>query len=169
MANNPALTGGMVGVRVDDVSTTLEADVGSRVFGPNGIVYQYVLTVTAMNAQDAMAIDSAGNASALTKALVDKGYQVAAQPVLQSQVTYPIAAGTYLWAVISGLANVNCIAGSTASVTAVYTTASSGTMGTSSASQSQIRGIYFTASSGGATFATASKPAFLNMPQAYLF
>lgn len=174
MAANPAITGGMVGVRVDDVSATLEADLGSRVFGPNGIVYQYVTPVTAVNIYDALCIDGAGNASSITKTLVDLGYQIGSVPVMNTGVSSPIPASTtaapvYFWAVVSGVTNVNCIAGSTASVSKVYTTGSTGALGTASGSQSQIRGIIFTASSGGAGFATASKQAILNVPQSYLF
>ncbi len=167
MVNIPA-SGGIEGSRLNDVNDTQEAQLGSRVFGANGQVFVYVKAAETLALTDALCINPADfTVNKLTKALVDAGRLVASVPVLISQVTSITTTNPYFWACVAGVTDVNCITGSTASVSAVYTTGTAGALGTASGSQTQIRGVVFTATN--SSGATASRQAVLNNPQSYLF
>ena len=168
MAVNLPASGGLEGSRLNDVNDTQEAQLGSAVFGANGQKFLYVKAAETLSLNDALCINPADfTVNKLTKALVDAGRLVASVPNMVSQVTSITTSSPYFWACVAGVTDVNCITGSTASVSAVYTTATSGALGTASGSQSQIRGIVFVA--GNTSGATASRSAMLNAPQSYLF
>lgn len=163
---NQALGQAQIGVVLNDVDTSPQFDLGARTSGEDGLVFTYVKAAEALALSDGLCISPAGLASKVTKALVDKGYQVGCVPAMISELT-SIAVDSYFWACISGVQSVNCITGSTASVSPVYTTATAGAFGTASGSQSLVRGIVFSATN--SSGATASRAAVLNMPQAAAF
>lgn len=165
-SNNQALGLAQIGAVLGDVDTSPQFDLGARTSGEDGLVFTYVKAAEALALSDGLCISPAGLASKVTKALVDKGYQVGCVPTMISQLT-SIAVDSYFWACISGVQSVNCITGSTASVSPVYTTGTAGAFGTASGSQSLVRGIVFSASN--SSGATASRAAVLNMPQSAAF
>lgn len=159
-----------VGAVINDVMVDLTSggsfDLGTQITGASGQKFVFVQASEALALADAVVITSAGIASKATKTLVDKGYMVGFVPPMNTGVT-SITSGYYFWAQVSGAGSVNCITGSTSSVSPVYTTASSGALGTSSAGQSLVRGIFFTAAN--TSGATASRAAVFNNPQSAAF
>lgn len=165
-STNQGLGPASIGVDLGDQSDTPLFDLGTWATGEDGNRFLYVRASEALVLSDAIVITPAFLAARVTKALVDLGRTLAAVPTMNTGIS-AITTQYYFWAQVSGVANVNCITGSTSSVSPVYTTASAGALGTSSASQSLVRGIYFTAANSGGT--TASRTAMLNNPQAAAF
>lgn len=166
VATNQGLGPASIGVDLGDMSDTPLFDLGTWATGEDGNRFVYVRANEALVLSDAIAILPTFLAVRVTKAQVDLGRTLGAVPAMNTGIT-AITTLYYFWAQVSGVANVNCITGSTSSVSPVYTTASAGTLGTSSAAQSLVRGIYFTAANSAGV--TASRQASLNNPQAAAF
>lgn len=163
MATNQALGPAQIGAILGDTDTSPQFDLGTRTTGEDGLVFMYVKSAEAIALSDGLAISNGFLASKVTKGLVDKGYLVGCVPAMVTGVS-SIAVDTYFWACVSGVQSINCITGSSASVSPVYTTGTAGAIGTASASQTLIRGIYIVAAN--TSGATASRLAVLNNPQA---
>jgi hypothetical protein len=166
MTTNQPLGLAQIGADLGDVTETIQFDLGTQITGEDGNRFVYVKAGEALALSNALCITPAFLAVKATKTLVDLGRVIAAVPPLNTGIS-SITDAYYFWAQVSGVSHVNCITGSTSSVSPVYTSATAGALGTASGSQSLIRGIYFTtANSSGAT---ASRQAVLNNPQAAAF
>lgn len=163
---NQALGPASLGVDLGDVSDTIQFDLGAQATGEDGCRYIYVRAAMNIALSDAVAIAPGFLASKITKTLVDTGATVGCVPTLNTG-NLQVPTQYYFWACVSGAQSVNCITGSTASVSPVYTTGTAGALGTASGSQTLIRGIVFSAAN--SSGATASRAAVLNMPQASTF
>jgi len=169
-STNQPLGPAQIGPVLNDVMVDLTSggayDLGTQASGASGQRFVFVQAAEALALADAIVITPSYTAAKVTKTLVDKGYQVGFVPPMNTGVS-SITSGYYFWAQVTGAGSVNCITGSTSSVSPVYTTASSGALGTSSAGQSLVRGIFFTA--GNTSGATASRAAVFNNPQSAAF
>lgn len=165
-ATNQLLGPVQIGGVVNDPSDTPLFDLGTQGTGPLGQRFVYCKASQALALADAVAITSGYIVSKVTKTLVDLGYMVGFVPPMNTGTT-SITTDYYLWIQVSGAGSLNCVTGSTSSVSPVYTTASAGALGTASGSQTLIRGIFFTAAN--SSGATASRAAVLNNPQSAAF
>lgn len=130
---------------------------GDLVFGNDGSEWEYVKAATTINQYDCVAIDNAGNASQITKALADTySYMIGFAQIA-------IASGSYGWVCRrGGNIQVNVLTGTSANAP-LYTTATAGALSSTSTSQDLITGVVVTtANSSGST---TNEPAIASWPR----
>lgn len=151
MANTFYSTHPVVNADLDGVSTTALFKLGTRTFGNDGTEWMYVLASGAIAAYDAVGIDEAFTAAALTKAMADADFRVG---VAQSA----FANAEYGWVALAGAGSnfkVNVLASCVADA-ALYTSATAGKLDDDATSQTAINGIVVVSTNGGATAAVAA-------------
>ena len=141
----PYITTGVMIDLTDTNTDEAKHKLGSRFVGTDGTEYMYVKASGAITAYDVVAITSGFLAASMTKTLADKGQIVGfAQTAFTD--TY------YGWVALKGVGiSARLIDGTSAEV-ALYTTGTSGALGSASTSQTQIKGVVaLSANSAGST------------------
>ncbi len=116
----------------ETTSTDAKVALGTIVNGTNGTMWVYVKAAAAITQYDWVSIDKSFNATSGTKTLLDR---------LDTSVGFAqiaFASADYGFVAIRGSSISVRVKGSTAVNTALYTTATSGVLGTATTSQSKI-------------------------------
>lgn len=135
---------GIVGVDLTATPTDSSAGepmftVGQTVTTQDASVYQYVHANGAIAQYDFVGIDENGEAAKITKAMADDGWQVGVAQVAFTD-------NDYGWAAIRGSNISGNVLASCAADSAVYTSATAGSLDDTSASQTKIDGVVCVAS-----------------------
>lgn len=108
--------------------------VGERALGNDGTEWMYVHAATAITQYDAVGVDENYEASALTKAMADDGWQVGFAQIAASD-------NDFFWLCMGG-SNVKVrVAASCAADVSLYTTATAGVLDDTSGSQTVVNGV----------------------------
>lgn len=137
----------MIGENLSQPSVDAKAGLLNRHCGSDGKDYVYVQASGAIAQYDIVAIDEAGQAAKVTKALADDGYKIA---VAQSA----FADDEYGYVQVKGVVSINVLANCAADV-ALYTSATAGSLDDTDTSQTKILGLVATAAAGGSPAAVA--------------
>ena len=133
-----------IGARFASPTTGIDYQLGECAMGSDGTEWVYVQAGGAIAQYDAVGIDEAFQAAALTKAIADAGHTVGV-----AQAAF--ADNEYGWVATKGSnISVNVLANCAAD-TQLYTTATAGKLDDAAASQTPIDGIVITTAAGGAT------------------
>lgn len=135
----------LIGTNLDfTVTSTVEGrDFGlrERSGDDSGNCYIYAVAGAAIGQYDVVAIDEAGTAQLMTKALADAGHTLAAAQIA-------VGNGEYAWFQTSGVMRVNGLASCAADVP-LYTTATAGSVDDLATSQTKVKGLVLTTAIGG--------------------
>ncbi len=150
-------TSGIVGARIGKLDTTAEFALGTRINGSAGTVWVYAKAGEEIAANRYVCIDTLGDAYLGTKTRIDRGETVAfntAPSELTTGTSTPTAQtvpiNNYTWFLIAGSVAAGTAANSVVRVStrnsaaknvAVYTSATSGVVGTASSGQTKIEGV----------------------------
>jgi hypothetical protein len=108
--------------------------IGERAFGNDGTEWMYIHCATALTQYDAVGVDENYEASALTKAMADDGWQIGFAQVAMSD-------NDFGWICMGGSNQKFRSAGSCAADVSLYTTATAGVLDDTSASQTVVSGV----------------------------
>lgn len=131
----------MIGENLSQPTSEAKAGLLNRHCGVDGKEYVYIQANGAIAQYDVVAIDEAGQAAPVTKALADDGYKIA---IAQTA----IADNEYGYVQVKGVVALNVLANCAADV-ALYTSATAGSLDDTSTSQTKILGLVATATAGG--------------------
>lgn len=137
----------MIGENLTQPTVDAKAGLLNRHCGVDGKEYVYVQAASAIAAGDVVAIDETGQAALVTKARADDGHKIGV-----AQVAF--ADNDYGYVQVKGVCIVNVLANCAADV-ALYSSATSGSLDDTDASQTKILGIVATAAVGGSAGSVA--------------
>lgn len=154
------VTDGKIGIDLTATPDTIEHVLGTRVTATDGQEYVYVQASGAITQYDVVGIDENFQAAAVTKAIVDDGWEIGVAQVAFADNDYGFVAtkGSNLTA---------RVAGSCAADVALYTTSTAGVLDDTSASQTKIDGIVAIAAN--ATTAASTTEVLLTFPKSTTF
>ena len=140
------ITSGTVGLNLTTVDSTQRVELGKRVTATDGQQYVYVKAAEAITQYMFVAIDEDFNASKVTKALADAGYEIGVAQTAFASADYGFVAtkGSNLTGRVLG----SCVAD-----VALYTSGTAGVLDDSSTSQTKIDGVVLVATNTTATAA----------------
>ena len=150
------VTSSMIGVDLLNYNSTAQFAVGTQVLGTDGALFEYVNTLSAIPAGNAVGISESGNASNLTTTL-------AATVKKAGVAQISIAVSTYGWVQRSGKLNVN-VAASCAMDVLLFTTGTAGILDDATISAAVLLGLnLITSTVSNATIgvAVAATPLFI--------
>ncbi len=127
------VTSSLIGVNLTSYDTTAQFAVGTQVLGTDGSLFQYVNTLSAVAAYNAVCIDDAGNASNLTTTNAASYKMVGVAQV-------SIAVSCYGWVQRSGKLQVN-VAANCNDFVALFTTATPGVLDDATVSECLVLGL----------------------------
>jgi len=127
------VTSSMIGVNLTGYDSTAQFARGTQVLGTDGALFQYVNTLSAIPAGNAVGIDESGNASNMTTTLA-----ATVKTVGVAQIS--IAVSSFGWVQRSGVMNVN-VAASCAKDVLLFTTATAGILDDATISAAVLPGL----------------------------
>lgn len=127
------VTSSLIGVNLTSYDSTAQFAVGTQVLGTDGSLFQYVNTLSAVAAYNAVCIDDAGNASNLTTTN-------AASYKMVGVAQISIAVSSYGWVQRSGKLQVN-VAANCNDFVALFTTATPGVLDDATVSECLVLGL----------------------------
>lgn len=154
------VTDGKIGIDLTATPTTPEHPLGTRTVATDGQHFVYVQASGAITQYDVVGVDENFQAAAVTKAIVDDGWEIGT-----AQVAF--ADNDYGWIATKGSNLTINVLGSCAADVALYTSATAGSLDDTSASQTKIDGIVLVTAN--ATTAAGSYEALLTFPKSTTF
>ena len=127
------VTSSLIGVNLNAYDTTAQFAKGTQVLGTDGSLFQYVNTLSAVAAYNAVCIDDAGDASNLTTTNAASYKQVAVAQI-------SIAVSCYGWVQRIGKMQVN-VAANCQDFVALFTTATPGVLDDVTVSECLVLGL----------------------------
>ena len=127
------VTSSLIGVNLNAYDTTAQFAKGTQVLGTDGSLFQYVNTLSAVAAFNAVCIDDAGDASNLTTTNAAFYKQIGVAQI-------SIAVSCYGWVQRSGKLQVN-VAANCQDFVALFTTATPGVLDDQTISEALVLGL----------------------------
>lgn len=127
------VTTGLIGVNLNAYESTAQFPTGTQVMGTDGSLFEYVNTLSAVAAFNAVGIDESGNASNLTTTLA-----ATVKKVGVAQIS--IAVSCYGWVQRTGKLNVN-VAANCNDFVSLFTTATAGVLDDATISECLVLGL----------------------------
>lgn len=127
------VTTGLLGVNINAYDSTAQYAKGTQVMGTDGSLFEYVNTLSAIAAYNAVGIDDSGNASNITTTLA-----ATVKKVGVAQIS--IAVSCYGWVQRSGKMHVN-VAANCNDFVALFTTATPGVLDDATVSECLVLGL----------------------------
>ena len=148
----PTVTSSMIGVDLNNYNTTAQFAKGTLVNGTDGSLFEYVNTLSAIPAYNAVIIDEQGDASNITTTNAAENKKVAVAQI-------SIAVSCFGWVQRMGKMNVNVLANCQDFV-ALFTTATPGSLDDVTVSECLVLGLntYRSASNATAVSALGAAP-----------
>lgn len=127
------ITSSLIGVNINSYDSTAQFAKGTQVMGTDGSLFEYVNTLSAVAAYNAVCIDDAGNASNLTTTNAASYKKVGVAQI-------SIAVSCYGWVQRSGKMGVN-VAANCNDFVALFTTATPGVLDDATISECLVLGL----------------------------